>query len=85
MSDLKLNDSTNERLARLETRMELLVEMLKEIKLDLKNSPSREEHETLTDRVVVLENNASGLMLKVGVASGILTVLVNLLVRHLPL
>ena len=85
MSEPKLNDSTNERLARLETRMELLVEMLKEIKIDLKNSPSRDEHEALEKRVAQLEKNSSNLMLKVGTACGILTVLLQIIVRHLPI
>jgi hypothetical protein len=84
MNDERQSDSTNERLARLETRMELLVEMLKEIKLDLKNSPSRDEHEDLIKRVAELEKNSSNLMLKVGTACGILTVLLHIIVKHLP-
>lgn len=71
MSDEK---TTNERLASLEAKLEFLKELLKEIRDDVKEQPSREEFTKLEDRVKTLEDAYTSIMIKVGIAGGLLVV-----------
>lgn len=79
-----MQDKTaNERLASLEAKMEILRELLKEIRDDLKNQPTREELTEVEERLSKLENSQVSLAIKVGVASGIIGALAGYLVKLL--
>jgi len=72
-----------QRLASLEAKMELIRELLKEIRDDIKNQPTREELNEVEDRVDRLEKSQISLVIKVGVTSGILGALAGYLVKLL--
>lgn len=66
-----------ERLARLETNIEFMKDLLTEIREDQKNHPSKEEYNKLEDRVNKLENSRNSLAVTVGVISGIISIIVG--------
>lgn len=73
--------SINERLASLEAKLEFLKELLQEIRSDVKNQPSREEFDNLERRVASLEKTQTSLSIKIGIASGIMTLVLTMLVE----
>lgn len=80
--------TTNERLASLEAKLEFLKELLKEIRDDVKNLPTREEVEELKERCDKmderqdkLEKAQTSLLVKVGIASGVLSFIIGIIVK----
>jgi hypothetical protein len=60
--------------------MEILLDLLKEIRSDLKNNPSKEEFNTLQDRVKTLEENNNKNLVKIASIAGTVSILTNLAV-----
>lgn len=77
------DQNTNERLASLEAKLEFVKELLKEIRDDVKNQPSREEYEEMKERVSKLEDAYKGLIWKIASASGAISVLISVAVKLL--
>jgi uncharacterized coiled-coil protein SlyX len=61
-----------ERLTSLETKLGFIQNLLQEIRDELKDQPSKEEHDSLAERVTALEKSQNTLVIKVGIGSGIL-------------
>lgn len=78
-----MSEKQNERLASLETKVGLLLELLKEIKEDLKHSPSREEYDSALDRISKLEESDKKILWKVAIGSGSLAVILGILAELL--
>lgn len=70
----------NERLASLEAKMEILLELLKEIRDDLKNNPSKEEFVALEERVKSLEISSTQISSKVATIATVASILSSVLV-----
>lgn len=70
---------SNERLASLEAKVDILLGLLKEIKDDVKSHPSRQEYDSLTLRIQKLEDSYKTLFWKVAFASGALSVIVAII------
>lgn len=70
-----------ERLASVEAKVDILLELLKEIKEDVKSHPSREEYDSLQKRVEQLESTYKNLIWKIAAASGALSVVIAVLVE----
>lgn len=64
--------SLNERIAGVEVKTDLVYELLKEARDDVKEQPSRKEFTDIHNRVEVLEDYTNNLLVKVGVVSCIL-------------
>lgn len=62
----------NERVAALEAKVDILLELLKEIKDDFKNSVTKEEHEALEAKVEKLKDSITKLLIATGIISGVL-------------
>jgi vacuolar-type H+-ATPase subunit E/Vma4 len=62
----------NERVAALEAKVDILLELLKEIKEDIKNSPTREEYKALDKKVEKLKDSITKLLITTGIVSGVL-------------
>ena len=80
------NHTTVERLASLEAKVEILLDLLKEIRDDLKNNPTKEEFNTLQDRVKTLEENQSKYGYKIAWIAGAISVVTSVvaaIVSHL--
>ena len=67
----------NERLASLEAKVEILLDLLKEIRDDLKDNPTKEDLNKLEDRIKVLEQEDKKHTWKIAAASGTLSVIVT--------
>lgn len=80
---MSADKNTNERLASLEARLEFIKELLKEIREDVKDSPTREELKDLEVRVDELEKTYNKIMLKVAVSSAILGLIGGALIKVL--
>lgn len=79
----------NERIASLETKIEVLKDLLLEMRDDLKSTPSRIEYESLKDLYVKLESEIDQVKsemnkwaIKTGVASGIVGVIAGLMIKY---
>jgi hypothetical protein len=64
-----------ERLAILEGKVEITLELLKEIRNDLKENPSRLEFQDVRERVIKLENHVLATIIRTGIISGIFGIL----------
>lgn len=71
MSDTPIN----ERLASVETKLEFIQDLLKEIRDDLKDQPTREEYLDLKDRVNDLEDGMDSIKMRVFAASAVISIL----------
>ena len=65
-----MNLPTNERLASVETKLEFIHELLQEIKNDVREQPSRDEHSELKNRVGEIEKALIGVKIKVFAIAG---------------
>ena len=70
----------NERLASLEAKMEILLDLLKEMRDDLKNNPTKEEFEALQDRVKTLEERSNQINSKIATIAAVASILSSVLV-----
>jgi predicted nuclease with TOPRIM domain len=75
--------STNERLASVEAKLELLRELLKEIRDDVKNSPTRKEFDELHEEVEDLKQKTTSAMIKIGILSGALGLFSGFIANYL--
>lgn len=73
------DQNQNERLARLEAKLEFLKELLTEIRNDVKNNPSKTDYDNLDNRLRKVENT----MAKAAVVSGILGIIGGSLIKYL--
>jgi hypothetical protein len=78
-----MDNLTQERLASLEAKLEFMKDLLKEIRDDIKDRPSRSEHEELKTEVEQLRSFYSSLMWKVATGAGSLSVLTALIVEFI--
>lgn len=79
-----------ERLTSLETKLVFTLDLLKEIRDELKDSPSKEEYEELKAQIVALqakvedvEKKQNSMALKVGIAASTLGVVGGMMLRWL--
>ena len=56
----------------------MLLDLLKEIRNDLKNNPTREEFNTLEDRVKILEENQAKSLVKIATIAGSIAVITSI-------
>lgn len=63
----------NERLASVETKLEFIQDLLKEIRDDLKDQPSKEDYLDLKNRVWELEKTTTSVKIKVFAVSAIIS------------
>lgn len=70
---------SNERLASLEAKMEILLDLLKEIRNDLKTNPTREEFTQLRAEVEQLQSEYAVVKSKVATVSGAISIVVSIL------
>ena len=75
----------SERLASLEAKVGILLDLLKEIRDDLKNHPSRDEYNAISDRVELLDAQYKSLLWKVALASGGLSVVITIVAEAVRL
>lgn len=73
----------SERLAALEAKFDIFLDLLKEIREDLKDHISKDELEELKARVKTLEENEQKTLVKLSAASATLTIVVSILVKYL--
>lgn len=59
--------------------MEILLDLLKEIRNDLKNNPSREEFSALEDKVEKIRTEQDSIKSKIAMASGIVSIIASIL------
>lgn len=69
----------NERLASLEAKVEILLDLLKEIRDDLKDHPTKEDVDKLEERILSLEQENKKHTWKIAAASGTLSVIVTII------
>ena len=79
-----------ERLVSLETKLDFLSDLLKEIKKGLKDTPSKEDYDDLVTvidklekRLSRVENTQTNQLIKVGVLGGILGMIGGMLIKFL--
>lgn len=60
--------------------MEILLDLLKEIRDDLKNNPTKEEFEALQDRVKTLEERSNQINSKIATIAAVASILSSVLV-----
>lgn len=72
---MPLETPLNERLASVETKLEFMHDLLREIRDDLKDQPSKEEFMDLKGRVTELEKDTTSVKIKVFAISAIISLL----------
>lgn len=84
------NIEVRERLVGLETKLAFIQGLLEEIRSDLKNQPTKEEINSLEDRIetleekhITLKDRIDSVAIKAGIASGVLGLLGGLLIRFI--
>jgi chromosome segregation ATPase len=70
-----------ERLTSLETKLSFIQVLLQEIRDELKDHPTKEDYDSLEERVHALEKSQTTLAIKVGIASGVLGFIGGILVK----
>lgn len=65
----------NERLASVETKLQFMHDLLREIRDDLKDQPSKEEYMDLKNRIAELEKDTTSVKIKVFAISALISLL----------
>ena len=72
-----------ERLVSLETKLDFLSSLLREIKEGLKDTPSKEDYDSINARLTKVEHTQTGQLIKVGIIGGILGMIGGMLIKLL--
>lgn len=73
----------NERLAKLEAKFDIFLQLLNEIRNDLKDHPSKEDIDELKERVKELEEARLKMAIKLYSTSAILTLILSYLTQYI--
>lgn len=73
--------TTSERLASVEAKLEFIQDLLREIKGDLKNQPTKDDYLDLKNRVTEMEESYNNIKTKVGIISGFFGLVTGLAVQ----
>ena len=65
--------STNERLASVEAKLEFIQDLLKDIRNDIKNQPTRDDYLDLKSRVTILEKDYNYIKVKIYTIAAIIS------------
>lgn len=71
------------RLARLEASFEFIKDLLKEIRDEVKGLPVKEDYDKLNERITALEKAQTTILIKTGIAAGILGTVGGLIIKML--
>ena len=76
-------DKTVERLTALEVKLEFIKDLLKEIKEDIRDQPSKEDYDKLEERVANLEKSYTSLAVKVAGTTSLIAAVIQIAINYI--